>query len=327
MEFACADTLVPAPNQALSPMSACVLFEMMPTSAAAPPPTEPPPPAPTVTSKSELASVAAKLMLWPTSVWFLLIFARCPMLATVCVVSTLTSAAPPTATDPAAAAPTANVVMSSDAAAVSDVAPAALAVTSLPIDARVWFSIVLTAAATPTPTEPPNPTPPATPSVFRVFAAFSVRLPVVLSEVVVESATYALAWFCMIKTFATPLTPTEPPTPPLKLIRLTSCVFNADRLIPDALEMTVPASIWLVVSLMLETAELDTPTPTLPLTAAPTARDFDAVSFLLDSATPPVDTTVLFAPMAVSVLSLNTLTAKAPATATELPAAPETASV
>ena len=92
---------------------------------------------------------------------------------------------------------------------------------------------------------------------------------------------------------------------------------------------TVPASMCALVSLLLRATALETPTPTLPPTAAAPAMDVEVVSLLLSSSNAPRLPRSMeeFAPMAVSVRSLNTLTAKAPDTAAVSPAAPAAASL
>ena len=133
--------------------------------------------------------------------------------------------------------------------------------------------------------------------------------------------------FLVVNTLATPATATLPPAAPLKPIRLTSCRFCAPRRIPPAPLISAPVPMWLLVLLWLETTALDTPTPTLPASDAAAASEVAPVSLRLVSATSPVVTTLAPLPIAASVVSVNTLTAKAPATETLSPAAPETASV
>ena len=111
------------------------------------------------------------------------------MRAVVWLFITLTSAAPPIAAEPAPAAPTAKFARSSLAAAVSIVAPRAWVRTSSPIAARVTFSMVLMAAATPTPAVPPTARPLATFSTSSVLDASSARLPCDASLVPAPSAT------------------------------------------------------------------------------------------------------------------------------------------
>ena len=188
-EFACTVRFRPASTQALPPIQACVDLDNTPTSAAAPPPTEPPPPAPTTTSNTSVSLEAETSTLCCASVAPLLSCTPSPIYASVCPFSTLTMAAPPTATEPAPAAPTAKVLRFSDAAAATRVAPSARACTPLPTNARVSFSMVCTAAATPTPTEPPTATPLTMSNTDSAFFASSVRLPLVPNCVWAESAT------------------------------------------------------------------------------------------------------------------------------------------
>ena len=319
----------PASTQALSPIQACVDFDSTPTSPAAPPPTDPPPPAPATTSNTVVSSAADTATLCVPGTAPLLSCIASPRYAWVCVFITLTMAAPPTATEPAPAAPTAKVLRFSEPAAATRVAPPTCACARSPTKARVSFSTVCTAAATPTPAEPPMATPLTTSKAVSVFFASIDRLPAVscVGACAVDASTDACARFFAVSTLATPATPTLPPTAPLKPIRFTSCTFCASSRMPLAASTTAPAPMRLRVSLLLDTTALDTPTPTRPPSEAAAASEVAPVSLSATSATSPDVVTRAPVPMAASVLSVNTFTAADPAADTLSAAAPDTASV